>query len=195
DVDPPLWLTPPATRWHGHRLPQCLEIKRREPYFGCESALPAPTIENSQNQDTFAMASHIVRLAPPRGHPPSRRPVLPRTPQTPARVHFWQGASGRRYRHGVYSLLDCPPQPRTVYLLVRRDLNGAATVLGIHAAVSEAPTLNLAQIRQRGATLGANEVHAHALESGDEAGHTIVCDLRAGVFGALAATATDATAG
>ena len=63
-------------------------------------------------------------------------------------------------QHNVYGLLECPPLPQAVYLLVRRQANGSLKVLYIASALSDAPTLNLARIRQRGATLGANEVHA-----------------------------------
>ncbi len=61
-----------------------------------------------------------------------------------------------------------------------------AHVLHIASGTSDAPTLNLARIRQRGATLGANEVHVHALAGTDDERQLVVCDLRAGQFGALA---------
>jgi len=147
--------------------------------------------EKKASNKTLSMASHIVRLAPPRTQPPSRAAALLRSSEPPARVQFWQGASGRRYRHKVYSLRDCPPQPQAVYLLIRRDRDGASTVLSIQSALSDAPTLNLAQIRQHGATLGATEVHVHTLPRGAEHDRTIVCDLRAGQFGSLAATPLD----
>jgi len=102
-------------------------------------------------------------------------------------VHVWGGASGQRYQHDVYSLLECPPLPQAVYLLVRREGNGAIKVLYIAPALSDAASLNLARIRQRGATLGANEVHAYLLATSAEACRTIACDLRAGLFGSLGA--------
>jgi hypothetical protein len=101
-------------------------------------------------------------------------------------VFSWQGASGQRYAHSIFSLIECPPLPKVAYALVRRDATGARHVLHIASGTSEAPTLNLARIRQRGATLGANEVHVHALARTDDERHLVVCDLRAGQFGALA---------
>jgi hypothetical protein len=130
------------------------------------------------------MASRIVRLAAFR-EPTSAEAAL-RQPPAAAGVHVWGGASGQRYVHAVYSLLECPPLPQTVYLLVRRQEDGTLKVLYIASALSAAPTLNLARIRQRGATLGANEVHAHPA-SDAEACRTIACDLRAGLFGSLGA--------
>jgi len=106
---------------------------------------------------------------------------------SPARVHFWTGASGQRYVHNVHGLIECPPLPRAVYLLVRREVDGTCTVLHIAASLSDAPTLNLARIRHRGATLGANEVHVHLLAASAEHCRTIACDLRAGLFGSLGA--------
>jgi hypothetical protein len=133
------------------------------------------------------MASRIVRLAPFREPPPAEA-ALGRPPTaTAGGTHVWAGASGQRYAHAVYSLLECPPLPQAVYLLVRRQQDGTLKVLYIASALSAAPTLNLARIRQRGATLGANEVHAHLPAAGADACRTIACDLRAGLFGTLGA--------
>ena len=101
-------------------------------------------------------------------------------------VHAWRGASGERYAHCVFSLIECPPLPKAAYVLVRRDADGERHALHIASGQSDAATLNLARIRQRGATLGANEVHVHVLASTDDERHLVVCDLRAGQFGALA---------
>jgi hypothetical protein len=111
-------------------------------------------------------------------------------PGMPARLHFWRGASGRRYVHVVYSLLECPPLPRANVMLVRRDDRGRRIVLHVATGSSEATTLNLAQVRQRGASLGANEVHVHFLAGSEEQRGLIACDLRAGQFGTLAAHAS-----
>lgn len=132
------------------------------------------------------MASRIVRLAPFRETTSAEAALRQPAPAT-AGVHVWAGASGQRYAHAVYSLLECPPLPQAVYLLVRRQQDGTLKVLYIASALSAAPTLNLARIRQRGATLGANEVHAHLPTSGADACRTIACDLRAGLFGSLGA--------
>jgi hypothetical protein len=132
------------------------------------------------------MASRIVRLAPLRGST-SPEVGLRQSPEAAPPVHVWRGASGQRYAHAVYSLLECPPLPQAVYLLAQRQPDGTLKVLYIASALNAAPTLNLARIRQRGATLGANEVHAHLPTSGADACRTIACDLRAGLFGSLGA--------
>lgn len=104
-----------------------------------------------------------------------------------SRCHFWRGASGRRYAHAVYSLIECPALPKATYLLVRRDAGGNRTVLHIGHADRDAATLNLARVRQRGATLGANEVHVYLLAGSASERQLTICDLRAGLFGELAA--------
>jgi len=59
----------------------------------------------------------------------------------------------------VHSLVLCPPVPEGIrYLLVERRTGGARVVLALGRTQSPHPTLNLAQIRQRGAQLGACEV-------------------------------------
>jgi hypothetical protein len=71
----------------------------------------------------------------------------------------WRGASGTPYVHAVSSLLFCREMPQATYLLVHRDAEGIARVLRVGCLENEAWSLNLAQIRQVGAALGANEVH------------------------------------
>jgi hypothetical protein len=82
---------------------------------------------------------------------------------TSPRFHFWTGASGKRYVHTVYSLFDCPPLGLASYVLVRRANRTTREVMAIGRLVSDQPTLNLAEIRHRAATLGADEVHVHLL--------------------------------
>lgn len=77
----------------------------------------------------------------------------------PAGQQIWRGASGTLYVHAVTSLLFCPEMPKATYLLVHRDAEGMARVLRVGCLENVAQSLNLAQIRQVGAALGANEVH------------------------------------
>jgi hypothetical protein len=73
--------------------------------------------------------------------------------------HVWRGASGTPYTHTSTSLLHCPELPEATYLLLYRDGAGAVRVLRVGTLDSRARSLNLARLRQVGATLGANEVH------------------------------------
>lgn len=77
--------------------------------------------------------------------------------------HYWRGASGLRYLHTVYPLLDCPAVPRATYILARSAPDGSRLPLAVGQTVAEAESLNLAHLRQRAARLGANEVHLHFL--------------------------------
>lgn len=94
------------------------------------------------------------------------------------RFHFWTGASGKRYVHTVYDLLECPVLPAGNYVLVRREPDGQRTVLSIGRVGSSAHSLNLAEIRQRGAELGADEVHVHLLAETAKQSRLVEFDLR-----------------
>lgn len=87
--------------------------------------------------------------------------------------------------HSVYSLIECPPLPKATYVLVRREVNGQRRVLHVGLGQNDAATLNLAGVRQRGAQLGANEVHVYFSAQSDASRSLIVCDLRAGQLGQL----------
>jgi len=141
------------------------------------------------------MAARILNLARVEHRPAVPEPVALGMPQDlPGRLHFWRGASGARYVHTVYSLIECPPLPKSTYLLVHRGQDGRRHVRHIGCGDSEAPTLNLARIRQRGAQLGANEVHVHFLAEGEAERRLVALDLRAGHFGELGAEPTCAVA-
>jgi hypothetical protein len=102
------------------------------------------------------------------------------------RFHFWTGASGKRYVHTVYSLFDCPPLSLASYVLVRRANKTERSVLAIGRLSHDQASLNLAEIRQRAATLGADEVHVHLLASTISECQAIEVDLRTAQFAARA---------
>ena len=91
---------------------------------------------------------------------------------------FWTGASGSRYVHSVFGLFECPPIEAANYVLVKRHEGGQRTVLSIGRAAHASASLNLADIRQRSAQLGANEVHVHLLAGGQAESQRIEADLR-----------------
>ena len=132
------------------------------------------------------MSARIFNLAHLQAAAIAPAPV--RLPQrAPAREQSWRGASGRRYAHSVYSLIECPPLPMAGYILVKRDVLGRRTALRVGLGQSDAPTLNLAEVRRRGAQLGANEVHVHVRAGSEDERRLVACDLRAGLFGTLSA--------
>jgi hypothetical protein len=132
------------------------------------------------------MSASVVSLVPAQAGSAAARAISPSLlDQAPVREHTWHGASGRGYLHSVYSLIACPPLPKACYMLVRRDAKGARAVLHIGLARNDASSANLARIRQRGAQLGANEVHVHFPAATDAARSLVACDLRAALFGAL----------
>lgn len=108
---------------------------------------------------------------------------------------IWCGASGTVYTHTVSSLLFCPELPEATYLLLHRDAGGAARVLRVGTLDSKARSLNLARIRQVGATLGANEVHFRIERTSTAERARIAFDIENGLAGnAVAAEAAFDTA-
>ena len=101
------------------------------------------------------------------------------------RFHFWTGASGKRYVHTVYSLFDCPVLDAANYVLVRRENPTQRAVLAIGRLTNESASLNLAEIRQRAATLGADEVHVHLLAASSRDAQAVEIDLKTAQFAAL----------
>ncbi len=129
------------------------------------------------------MGARVIQLADYRARRSAPTPelaALDTTSELTDRFHFWSGASGQRYVHTVYDLIDCPEVPAANFLLVRRDATGHRTVLAIGTARHAAASLNLAEIRQRGARLGANEVHVHLLAPSAQQRRLVELDLRAG---------------
>lgn len=95
----------------------------------------------------------------------------------------WRGASGTVYAHTVSSLLFCPELPEATYLLLHRDAGGVAQVLRVGTLDSKARSLNLARVRQIGATLGANEVHFRIERSSAAERARVAFDIENGLAG------------
>lgn len=90
---------------------------------------------------------------------------------------FWRGATGARYVHTIYPLLECPELPGANVILVRRHQSGRAEVMHIGRVEEAAQCSNLAVIRHKAAQLGANEVHVHLLAKCAEERAAIEHDL------------------
>jgi hypothetical protein len=90
---------------------------------------------------------------------------------------FWIGASGKRYVHTIHRLIGCPEIENCTFILVGRLLSGRRQILRIGRLENDTPSLNLAEIRQLGATLGATEVHVHLLAKGVHQRRSVELDL------------------
>ena len=122
------------------------------------------------------MAAHILSIVPVRHRKPTPEPVALGVPQDlPARLHFWRGASAKRYVHTVYSLIECPPLPRTMYLLVRRDKGGQRKVLHIGRGQSDGSFRNdISADVLASALLGAGEGMMRDRMIGQRVGSSVV---------------------
>lgn len=110
----------------------------------------------------------------------NQQPSVEAHPDLMQRFLFWTGASGRRYVHTIYTLTDCPALSSGNYILVDRTADGRRRVLAIDRMTANSPSLNLAELRHRGAVLGANEIHVHLLAEGGRDSQQIEFDLRSG---------------
>lgn len=91
--------------------------------------------------------------------------------------HFWQGVSGKRYIHSVYSIFTCPELPKANYVLVKRDVDGRCQAVAIGQTSKTVGSLNLAFLRQQAARLGANEIHINVMSHSDEERNMVRLDL------------------
>jgi hypothetical protein len=141
-------------------------------------------VSRRATKGSSVMSARIIELAAYRAQrsPESETAAEPSIKETceANRFHFWTGASGRRYVHTVYELYECPPLPAANYVLVRREPGARRKILSIGRVNQSAPSLNLAEIRQRGAEMGAHEVHVHLLAETAKLAKLVEFDLRTG---------------
>lgn len=117
------------------------------------------------------------------------RAAAPRPPLTHD-FKFWTGASGKRYVHTLHGLIDCPEVDNCNLLLVRAEPSGRREVLHVGHVECDVPSLNLAEIRRLGATLGANEVHVHLLPVTAAQRRFVEIDLQAALAGCISTRAS-----
>ena len=133
------------------------------------------------------MSAHIIDFASAAAR--MRKRVSPKPKSTAAALglahdfKFWTGASGKRYVHTLFGLIDCPEVGHANVLLVRADGHGKREVVHV-GRLEQAPSVNLAEIRKLGATLGANEVYLHLLADSPMQRRFIEIDLQAALAGA-----------
>ncbi|MFM9938537.1 MAG: hypothetical protein ACKVP7_03450 [Hyphomicrobiaceae bacterium] len=139
----------------------------------------------------MSFTSHTVPASPPRAIY-ARAEARLRSLFEPLGHYVWHGASGRHFTHAVYSLIGCPAPLAASYVLVRHDADGRRA-LESGRTIGTVASLNLAEIRRRGATLGANEVHLHALGDTDRERAAAAFDI-ATAHDLLGAPASDLTA-
>lgn len=97
--------------------------------------------------------------------------------------HYWRGASGRRYLHTVFTLLECPLMPKVNYILVHCGPDGTRRPLDVGRTTNGAESLNLAHLRNKAARLGANEIHIHFLPETSSEQRAVEVDLGARQLG------------
>jgi len=147
-------------------------------------------MEPQKQQGLSRMSAQIIDLAEARARTTTQsggtrlvnvtKPSKKAQPSGKERFHFWTGASGARYVHTVYDLLTCPTLPASNFMLIKRDKDGEPEVLSIGQLSNSATSLNLAEVRRKGAELGATEVHVHLLADDTAAARQVQNDLQTG---------------
>lgn len=123
------------------------------------------------------MSARIIELSRVVAERAGRTPPLVADLPPGSHFEFWNGHSGRCYVHTVYGLLDCPELPAANYVLVRRDGGGGRSILFAGRTIHNSGSLNLAEVRHRGAQLGADEVHVHLLAGTDAERRLVAGDI------------------
>ena len=127
----------------------------------------------------------------PRAAASAQMRVASAAPPAPHDFTFWRGATGSRYVHTVYTLLECPELPDANVMLVRRHASGRAEVMHIGSLEHGVGCSNLAEVRLTAAKLGATELHVHFLAADSHERSVILRDLS----GAGELTISDLAAG
>lgn len=137
-----------------------------------------------RREEGFVMSARILEFRPAKAG--RHRPVVADVSASDIAaswaaqsVEFWTGATGARFVHTVFGLIECPDLPRSNYVLVCRDADGRRQSLRVGRVESDAPSLNLAEIRQTGAMLGATEVHVHLIAGNEPRRRMVELDLSA----------------
>lgn len=77
----------------------------------------------------------------------------------PLRVAIWRNKDGVTFTLTAYTLAGCPAPLTGDYFLARVGADGAVRYVAAGQCRADAASLNLAEIRRRGAMLQATEVH------------------------------------
>lgn len=126
------------------------------------------------------MAKCDLDQRPLTGEAPDNEPAtISTTGEIGEKYHYWRGATGRRYLHTVFPLLECPEIPKANYIIVNRDRSGARKPVEVGQTYDRVGSLNLARLRQRAALLGADEIHIHVLAETQNGRNSVEADLRA----------------
>ena len=130
------------------------------------------------------MTENITALRRAGSAVPANEPALVcREDAVTQSFHYWRGASGTRYLHTVFPLVNCPLMPKVNYILVHCGPDGVRRPLDIGQTISDTDSLNLAQLRHKAARLGANEIHIHFLADTAVERHAAEIDMGARQLG------------
>ena len=93
------------------------------------------------------------------------------------RFWYWNGASGRKYIHSIYSLSDCPPLPGAVYVTVQKTADGGRKPLEVGRFGDNWDYVEALIADQRCGLVSIDEIHVHLLADSEENADEVLNDL------------------
>jgi hypothetical protein len=107
--------------------------------------------------------------------------VLNNLPGFQDRFWYWNGKSGKRYIHSIYSPDGCPPLPGAIYVTVRKLASGQRVPVAVGRFCEEWDYLEALGEDHRLGFSRIDEIHVHLLANDDDSAVAVVKDLEAGI--------------
>ncbi len=93
------------------------------------------------------------------------------------RFWYWNGVSGKKYIHSIYSLSDCPPLPGAVYVTVQKTADGGRKPLEVGRFGDNWDYMEALVADQRCGLVSIDEIHVHLLAHNDASADEVLSDL------------------
>ena len=97
------------------------------------------------------------------------------------RFWYWQGKSGTRYIHSIYSPENCPPLPGAIYITVQKLSSGRRVAVDVGRFCEDWDYVEGVIEDHRVGFSSINEIHVHLLAKSDDNAEQVVKDLLAGI--------------
>ena len=108
-------------------------------------------------------------------------PALDNLPEFVDRFWYWQGASGRRYIHSIYTPGNCPPLPGAIFVAVHRFHDGRRLALETGRFDDDRDFARTAGGEFSCGLRRVDEIHVHLLAGSHEEAGAVLADIEAGI--------------
>jgi len=97
------------------------------------------------------------------------------------RFWYWQGKSGARYIHSIYSPDSCPPLPGAIFITVQKLRSGKRVALEVGRFCESWDYVDGLISDYRVGFSQVDEIHVHLLAQSDDNAIDVINDLEAGI--------------